>query len=115
MARSADELVDYLLFAGEAPLPAPVSGTSGFADEFAARGPADTHGRSLRQLDLKTRLLRYPCSYMIYSDAFAALPPLARDAIYQRLWRVLSQPTPEHRAIVEILRDTKPDLPAYFR
>jgi hypothetical protein len=115
MARSAGELVDYLLFAGEAPLPAAVTGTSGFAEQFAARGPVDTRGRSLRQLDLQTRLLRYRCSYMIYSDAFDALPPSAREAIYQRMWRVLSQPTPEHRAIVEILRDTKTDLPAYFR
>lgn len=52
---------------------------------------------------------------MIYSDAFAALPPPARGAIYQRMWRILSQPTSEHRAIAEILRDTKTDLPPYFR
>jgi hypothetical protein len=125
LVRSADELVDYLLFTDETPLPAGVTGTSGFAEQFAARGPADRRGRSLRQLDLKTRLLRYPCSYMIYSDAFDALPAPARDAIYQRMWRVLSgdDPAPKYarlaaadrRAIVEILRDTKPDLPAYFR
>ena len=115
LAHAADELVDYLLFADEAPLPAAVTGTSGFAEQFSRQGPADRRGRSLRQLDLKTRLLRYPCSYMIYADAFDALPPQARDAIYERMWRVLSKPSADHRAVIEILRDTKPDLPAYFQ
>jgi hypothetical protein len=122
--RSARELVDYLLFVDETPLPAAVTGTSGFAAQFAAAGPADRRGRSLRQLDLQTRLLRYPCSYLIYSTAFEALPAAARDAIYQRIWRILSgQDTApryarlspdDRRAIVEILRDTKADLPGYF-
>ena len=115
LAHAADELVGYLLFADEAPLPAAVTGTSGFAEQFSRQGPADRRGRSLRQLDLKTRLLRYPCSYMIYADAFNALPPQARDAIYERMWRVLSKPSADHRAVIEILRDTKPDLPAYFQ
>ena len=115
LAHAADELVGYLLFADEAPLPAAVTGTSGFAEQFSRQGPADRRGRSLRQLDLKTRLLRYPCSYMIYADAFDALPPQARDAIYERMWRVLSKPSADHRAVIEILRDTKPDLPAYFQ
>ena len=125
LERAADELVDYLLFVDETALPDAVTGTSGFADQFAARGPADSRGRSLRQLDLKTRLLRYPCSYMVYADAFDALPPQARDAIYRRMWRVLSgtDAAPKYarlsaadrRAIVEILRETKKDLPAYFR
>jgi hypothetical protein len=125
LARAADELVDYLLLADETPLPAAVTGTFGFAEQFSAHGPKDSRGRSLRQLDLKTRLLRYPCSYMINSDAFDALPPQARDAIYQRMWIVLSgkDTSPKYarlsaadrRAIVEILRDSKKELPAYFR
>ena len=119
------ELVDYLVFAGEAPLPGPVSGTSGFAENFAARGPRDSKGRSLRQLDLTRRLMRYPCSYMIYSDAFEALPEIARAAIYRRLWRILSGEERDaryaglspasRRAVVEILSETKPGLPYYFR
>jgi hypothetical protein len=70
---AAKEIADYLLFIDEAPLHGRVEGTSGFADEFAARGPNDNHGRSLRQFDLKRRLMSYPCSYMIYSDAFDGL------------------------------------------
>jgi hypothetical protein len=125
LRESANELVDYLLFIDETPLPGPVHGTSGFAERFAAEGPSDSHGRSLRQFDLRTRLLRYPCSYMIYSQAFDSLPEQARSAIYQRMWQVLSGEEKseryarlslaDRRAIVEILRETKPDLPAYFK
>jgi hypothetical protein len=117
------EVVDYMLFVDEAPIEV-VRGTSGFAERFSARGPRDTKNRSLRDLDLERRLLRYPCSYMIYSDAFDALPDAARTAVYDRLWQVLSgsdaspkyaklSPT-DRRAIVEILRDTKSDLPSVF-
>jgi hypothetical protein len=124
LRESARELVDYLLFIDEAPLPGPVQGTSGFAEKFAAEGPADHRGRSLRQLDLRTRLLRYPCSYMIYSEAFDHLPEPARNAIYLRMWEVLSGAEKgtryarlsldQRRALIEILRETKPGLPGYF-
>ncbi len=119
------ELVDYLLFIDEAPLTAAIAGTSGFAERFAAQGPADARGRSLRQLDLERRLLRYPCSYMIYSAAFAALPLELRQAIYGRMAEILSGrdssakyarlSLADRRAIVEILRDTLPDRPIEFR
>ena len=118
-------LVDYLLFVDEAPLARPIEGSAGFAAAFAARGPRDSRGRSLRELDLDRRLMRYPCSYMIYTRAFDALPPPAKAGIYQRLWDVLAgrvtdavydRLSPADRAaIVEILIDTKPDLPDYFR
>jgi hypothetical protein len=118
------ELVDYMLFVDESPLPGPVRGSSRFAEAFAARGPRDSSGRSLRDLDLRTRLMRYPCSFLVYSAPFDALPQEAKAAIYERMWAVLTgavtdaryaRLTPEsRRAVIEILRDTKPDLPAYF-
>jgi hypothetical protein len=121
---SAKELVDYLLFIDEAPLAGRIRGTSGFAEKFAARGPADSKGRSLRQLDLEKRLLRYRCSYMIYSDQFDSLPEQARAAIYRRIWQILSgeEKDPKYarlspadrREIIEILRETKTGLPEYF-
>ena len=119
------ELVDYLLFIDETPLGGKIQGASGFAEKFAARGPRDQKGRSLRDFDLERRLMRYPCSYMIYAEAFDGLPPEAKDAIYKRMWQILSgdEKDPKYarlsladrRAIVEILRDTKPGLPDYFR
>jgi hypothetical protein len=120
----AHEVVDYLLFVDEAPLPNPVAGRSGFAERMSASGPRDRRGRSLYELDLTRRLMKYPCSYLIYSPAFDALPPLAKAPIYTRMWHVLSGEAREPRyrslslldrqAIVEILKDTKPDLPGYF-
>lgn len=124
IAADARELVDYLLFADEAPLPDRFESTSGFKEQFEHYGPWDRRGRSLKQLDLESRLLRYPCSYMIYSPAFDGLPGATKDAIYARMWDVLSgkdvdrkyaRLTPQLRAdIVGILLDTKPGVPPYF-
>lgn len=109
--NSIDELADAMLFEGESPLPAKVEGTSGYAEKFTALGPRDQKGRSLRDLDLNRRLMRYPCSYMIYSDAFGTLPLSTRSAVYRRMRNVLSKRDPkDSRAILEILQDTKPDF-----
>jgi len=102
------EFVDYLLFVDEPALTSPVQGVSGFAKMFAAIGPRDSKGRSLRDLDLNTRLLTYPCSYMIYSAAFDGMPREARAAVYQRMREVLQRRAREDRnAILEILKETK--------
>lgn len=126
LSAVAEDLVDMLLFIDEARAHGPVVGNSGFTERFQASGPKDAKGRSLHELDLKTRLQKYPCSYMIYSPIFDGLPPVIKDLVYQRMWKVLSGAVKDERhraalsradrqAIVEILRDTKPDLPAYFR
>ena len=122
----ASEVVDYLLFIDETKLTDRVRGASGFAERFSSIGPRDRKGRSLRQLDLNRRLMKYPCSYLIYSPAFDALPRGAKDPIYRRLWEVLSGQERAERyrsalsltdrqSIVEILRDTKKHLPPYFQ
>lgn len=121
MADAAREVVDYLLFIDEAPLKERVEGTSGFAEKFEAQGPRDTRGRSLREFNLVTRLMRYPCSYLIYSEVFDALPSAAKEAIYARMMQVLTGREKEPRyqrlsaadrtAILEILKDTKPGFP----
>jgi hypothetical protein len=126
MMRSiAVEVVDYMLFIDEAPLAGRVQGTSGFVERFSQAGPRDTKGRSLRDLDLTRRLLKYPCSYLIHSPAFDALTPAAKEPIYRRMWEVLSGEEggeryrralsrEDRQAILEILRETKTGLPAYF-
>jgi hypothetical protein len=121
---AAEELVEYMLFTEETRLTEPIVGVSGFADSFARESPRDSGGRSLRDLDLKTRLFRYPCSYLIYSEAFDQMPPLMKDCVYRRLWQVLSGEeqsqkfaslsSNDRRAILEILRATKQGLPAYW-
>jgi hypothetical protein len=122
--QAAAQLVDYMLFVDEAPLPGPVAGTSSFASVFAASAKRDSRGRSLRDLDLNKRLMKYPCSYLIYSEPFDAMPPAAKTAVYARLWEVLSGrergerynvlSAADRQAILEILRETKSDLPEYF-
>jgi hypothetical protein len=119
--KPAEELLRYLLFANEAPLESPVKGDSTFTQEFAARGPRDSQGRSLRDFDLHTRIFKYPCSYLIYSQAFDALPEPAKGYVYHRLLEVLTgrEQSPDfakltgedRRAILEILLATKPGLP----
>jgi len=123
--RAADELLRYMLYVGEARWQSPISGTTSFAKEFSAVGKRDKQGRSLRDLDLQKKLFRYPCSYLIYSEAFDALPKLALDHLYKQLWLALTGQTkdkellaiaPEDRkAVLEILRSTKTNLPAYFQ
>lgn len=100
------EAVDYFLFVDETTLASPVHGSSAFASAFAATGPRDRRGRSLRDLDLQSRLLQHRCSYMIYSPAFDALPPAARTAFFARARTVLQ--SRGDTVVMEILDDTKP-------
>jgi hypothetical protein len=119
LQRLADQLVEAMLFARAAPLPAAIRGEAGFETAFTSRGPRDSSGRSLRDFDLKTRLFRYPLSYVIYSEGFDALPDETRRYIYQRLDAILdgsdSSTTFSHltaadrTAIREILVATKPE------
>jgi hypothetical protein len=123
--RPAEALVKYLLFVNEAPLADTVKGTSGFTEQFAALGPRDSLGRSVRDFDLHKRIFKYPCSYLIYSEAFDAIPGPAKEYIYRRLFEVLSgrERSPEfeslsdedRRAIFEILVATKPGLPEEWK
>jgi hypothetical protein len=124
LADGIRELVDYFLFVDEQLLPVPFKGASGFTDAFSRQGPTDDRGRSLRQLDLDHRLQRYPCSYMVYSPAFAALPDDVRVAIYARMSEILSGrdasaryerlTATDRQSVIEILRATMHDLPAGF-
>jgi hypothetical protein len=120
-----EPLLHHLLFVGEAPVSEKVQGSSTFAQEFAARGPKDKHGRSLRSFDLKRRMFQYPCSYLIYSRAFDGLPSQAKEYIYRRLLEVLDGKdrsadfahlsAADRKAIREILGETKSDLPKSWK
>jgi hypothetical protein len=118
-------LLEYMLFRNEAPLNGPVSGTSAFAVEFANSGPGDSKGRSLRQLDLQKRLLRYPCSFLVYSSGFDALPREMKEYLWARLAEILGgrdqganyagMSREDRQAVFEILRDTKPEFAAWLK
>lgn len=120
-ASAAENVVKALLFCGEATLTDNVQGTSSFSEEFAARGPFDSEGRSLRQFDLGKRLFVYPCSFLIYSESFRQLPGGVIERVWQRLDEILSgRDTSEkfghlsagdRSAIFQILCETCPDTP----
>jgi hypothetical protein len=118
IAARVEDLADYLLFQDEAPLAFEVTPRPGFAEALAERAPVDGQGRSCAQMDLTKRLLKYSCSYLLYSEAFTALPADLRVAVYRSLFarlettatasdRLSSQ---DRRAIVEILRGTVKEL-----
>jgi hypothetical protein len=119
---NCEPLVEYLLFAGETKLTAPVAGSSDFAKEFSARGPRDAKGRSLRDFDLQARLFKYPCSYLIYSKSITGLPADAKAYVYRRFHEILTGKdtsdafahlsAADRAAIAEILRDTHAELRA---
>ena len=118
---AAENVVRALLLCDALPLTDPVRGTSAFAEEFAARGPCDSEGRSLRQLELNTHLFRYPCSFLIGSESFRQLPPGVTTRVWQRLDEVLSGhdtsakfahlSSDERLAVRQIVGDTVSDSP----
>jgi hypothetical protein len=116
MTAAIDELVKYMLFTDEAPLREPVAGVSTFTKTFPRQGPRDHQGRSLRDFDLQRRLFRYPVSYMIYSESFDALPDPIREQILKRIFDFLTADQDAvRRAALEILVDTKQNLPEYWK
>lgn len=125
IASASDDLVEALLLVDEAPLLAPIEGTSGYSTTFSARGPRDSAGRSLRDLDLQTRMFRFPCSFLVYSESFDGLPQRVRDYVWQQMWQVLTGEntsekfahlsSDDRRAILEILHETKARLPEYWK
>lgn len=116
--RQVRLLVRYLLFADEVPLPkGGLDPDPTFRADFQSTRRA-VDGVSLKDLDLKTRLLRHRCSYMIYSAAFRGLPSLIREPLLHRLRAALDTarpdpefaylPVAEKEVIAKILRATVP-------
>lgn len=120
-----EPLVKALLFVDATTLPTRIVGNSGFDRWFQSQGPRDSHGRSLRELDLTTHVFRYHLSYMIYSIGFDGLPTYAHDYVYQRIEDILSgrdqSPAYSHilaadrATALQILTQTKPAFAAYTR
>ena len=114
--RAVEILASQVFLSGEAPLTAPLRGTSGFAEQFAQQGPFDRRGRSLRQFDLEKRIFRYPMTFLVYSDSFTRLPPIVLEKFQRRVRQVLTTDVKDYahlsasdkQAIREILDDTRP-------
>jgi hypothetical protein len=117
---ACEPLVEYLLFCRETPLTHKITGTGEFASEFSNCGPHDSRGRNLREFDLTRRIFKYPCSYLVYSPSFAALPAEAKDYVFRRISEIVSGveqsekfqrlSADDRAAIGEILTETLPDF-----
>lgn len=120
----AEEVVDHLLFRGAAPLPAGIGIGDAFRQAFAAGAPRTGNGDSLKDFATKDRLFAHRCSFLIYSDSFAALPPPLKALVFARLHAALDAHTPdprhshleedERRRILSILRETLPEARESF-
>lgn len=116
----AGKLIDTMLFVDAAKIDSPIAGTTTFAADFAKAGPRDRRGRSLREFDLKTRMFKYPCSYLIQTLEFDQLPEALKAEVAAGLKRVLKGEEKDRKfahlsaddrqAIWEILSETKPEL-----
>jgi hypothetical protein len=116
---AAQEIVDDLLFRGEAPLPAGVAGAPGFQQAFLHNARRTADGQSLKDFSLHGRIFRNRCSYLIYSEAFLQLPAQLKQRVYTRLARALAETDPdprfayldaaERQRIKAILRETHPE------
>lgn len=114
----AQPLVRYMLFADEAPLPAPLAGDADYKRDFSANRRAASNGAALKDFDLQKRLFRYRCSYMIYTPTFAGLPGPLKQAVLRQISSALNGPSPEYAylslaeksAIRTILTETLPEF-----
>jgi hypothetical protein len=113
-----DDLAQAMLFGDAVPYTDAIRGNSGFDAWFVKQGPRDAQGRSLRDLDLNTRLFRYPLSYLVYTPSFDALPEYAHDYVFGRFAAVLQgrdhsdsyafMSDADRRDTLQILTATKP-------
>lgn len=117
--RAATALVEQLFCLDAASLAPGIVPDAEFAKQFAARGPQDSQGRSLRDFGLETHLFRYPCSFLVYGEAFRTLPQELKEIVVARMTEWLAEGIPKRdsaispakrKAILEILRETHPDF-----
>ena len=124
--HSAQDVVDALLFKDEAPLPTGgIEGASGFQEDFEKGAPHTRDGRSLKDLQLLSRLFKYRCSYMVYSLTFTNLIPQLKTTVLHNLWDALQGKDPqkryaylsesERKNISKILAETLPGAPAEWK
>ena len=90
VAELAKPVLDALFMKNEAALGDQILGLSGFTEYFQNIGPFDNSRRSLRDLDLNARVFKYPLSYLIYTDSFAAMPETLHNYLIEMIYQVLS-------------------------
>jgi hypothetical protein len=123
ISEASEALLMYMLCQDEGKFNGQITGVNDFRKEFEARGPRDSKGRSLHELDLNKHLFKYSCSYLVYSPAFDGLPVPTKEYLFRRLSEILSgkdqgriygrMPAKSKQEVFEILWDTKPEFRAW--
>lgn len=120
--KQADIITRYVLFADEVPLPkGGIVGDGTFKKDFLQTRQTSSAGVSLKDFDLQTRLFRYRCSYMIYTDLWDAMPDVLKNRVYAKMLAALSETkslpeyaylsVEEKKAIRNVIAETKTGLP----
>ena len=115
--HAVEDVLDALLFKDEAVLPkGGIEGGTEFVEAFAAGAPLSKSGRSLKDLQLLSRLFKYRCSYLVYGITFQNLPAQLKAPLIKRLRDIMTASEVDQRYayltdserehIHEILRDT---------
>ena len=118
-ASAVQDLIDHLLFRKAAPLPEGIVSNADFKGSFPRGAPRTRSGHSLKDLQLRDRILARRCSYLVYSESFRALPEVLKVRIFERLRTALRStdpkeryaylPAAERQQIYDILLETHPD------
>jgi len=120
----AQDFARYVLFADEAKFPREgIEGDPAYVRDFLEGRITSKRGLSLKDFDLKTRLFKHRCSFMLYTDTWEHAPKEIKDRVYYRMAEALRDAQPsmphlaaeERRVIREILKETLRDLPAWWR
>ena len=123
--RFFERFVDYLLFKDEASLEGhTVSRNPEFEAAFRENRRSAKDDLSLKDFNLEDRIFEHRLSYLIDSRSFAEAPQGMKNEVYRRRWPILSAEDPpagyeyfdpgERQRIVQILRETKDDLPDFW-
>lgn len=125
LQRLATKVLKEMLYVEEVPLPGGIEGTGTFQAAFEEGRRKSADGRSLRDFRLYERLMKYRCSHLIYSEAFATLPEAIRTRILSQLHGILTKPADwpefahlgeaERGHILAIVKETLPDLPESWK
>lgn len=118
------DVVDHLLFRKAATLPEGILPNESFLKVFMADAKRSSRGEALKDLRLNGRLFQNRCSYLIYSEAFAALPGGMKARIYDVLYQALHDNDPtsrygyleaeEKKRIYRILLETHSEARKHF-
>lgn len=124
LTRMLDRLVQQLVFIDAVDYQSAISGNADYIEQFMARGPVDAEGRSLREFDLRSRLMRYPLSYLVYTTDFNTLPVYVMDYVFEQIDAYLSgridfdgrsqYTLAERQSALEILTATHPGFRSYL-